>query len=48
MARFRERELAVCAWTVNDSARARDLAAMGVAAITTDDVPAITAALGPG
>ncbi len=35
------RGLSLWAWTVNDPARARDLAALGVAAITTDDPGAI-------
>ena len=37
--------LAVVAWTVNDAERARELASWGVAAITTDDVRGISAAL---
>lgn len=45
MARFRERNLVVCAWTVNDPERAVELARLGVAAIATDNVLPVSAAL---
>ena len=43
--RYRERADFINVWTVNDGARARQLAEMGVDGIITDDIPAIMAAL---
>ena len=43
--RWRRMGRFVSAWTVNDPARARGLAALGVDALITDDVPALRAAL---
>lgn len=45
VARWHARGLFVNTWTVNDPARARELARAGVDAIITDDVPAVRAAL---
>jgi glycerophosphoryl diester phosphodiesterase len=45
IARCHEQGLAVNAWTVNDAARARSLAAAGADGIITDDVPVILDAL---
>lgn len=44
--RFHSLGLAVIAWTVDDPARAVELADLGVDAITTNDVPSIIACLG--
>lgn len=48
VARARRQGAFVCAWTVNDGAEARRLAALEVRALITDDVPRIRAALGIG
>jgi glycerophosphoryl diester phosphodiesterase len=45
IARCHEQGLAVNAWTVNDAARARSLAAAGADGIITDDVPVVLDAL---
>lgn len=46
--RFHSLGLAIIAWTVDDPARAEELARLEVDAITTNDVPAISRALGRG
>jgi glycerophosphoryl diester phosphodiesterase len=46
MALARAAGLAVNVWTVNDAARIAELAALGVDAVFTDDVPTALAALG--
>jgi len=46
VARARNAGLAVCCWTVNDVARARELLDMGVEGIFTDDPARILAGLG--
>jgi glycerophosphoryl diester phosphodiesterase len=38
-------DLEVCVWTVDDPARARELAEMGVSGIITDDAPRLAAAI---
>jgi hypothetical protein len=42
MREFRDRGIAVIAWTVNDPARAQELAALGVAGITSDRLDLLT------
>ncbi|MCC6875350.1 MAG: glycerophosphodiester phosphodiesterase [Sandaracinaceae bacterium] len=46
VARWKRRGLFVNVWTVNDEARARELASLGADGLITDDVPRLRAALG--